>query len=161
MFVTKTRGTAKASPRAAASAHRVRVIAGAATILAAFAVTTAAPAEANEGHRRIAAKIAAASKPAPGARSFSGQASYYGSESGSRTASGARYNPNGLTAAHRTLPFGTQVLVTEPRSGRSVVVTINDRGPFIRGRVLDLSVGAARAIGITGRGVGRVVAEVL
>jgi rare lipoprotein A len=150
MFVTKTRGTAKASPRAAASAHRVRVIAGAATILAAFAITTAAPAEANEGHRRIAAKIAAASKPAPGARSFSGQASYYGSESGSRTASGARYNPNGLTAAHRTLPFGTQVRVT-----------INDRGPFIRGRVLDLSVGAARAIGITGRGVGRVVAEVL
>ena len=91
-------------------------------------------------------------------RSFSGMASYYGNESGSRTASGQRFNQNALTAAHRTLPFGTRLKVTH--SGRSVVVTVNDRGPFIRGRVLDLSTGAARAIGLTGRGVGRVVAEV-
>lgn len=94
-------------------------------------------------------------------RTFSGMASYYGRESGSRTASGQRLNPSAMTAAHRTLPFGTKVKVTEPRSGRSVVVTINDRGPFIRGRVLDLSTGAAAVIGIKGRGVGRVVAEVL
>ncbi|WP_458758633.1 septal ring lytic transglycosylase RlpA family protein [Afipia sp. TerB] len=89
---------------------------------------------------------------------FSGKASYYGNESGSRTASGQRFNQNAMTAAHRTLPFGTKLRVTH--AGRSVVVTINDRGPFIRGRVLDLSKGAARAIGLTGRGVGQVVAEV-
>lgn len=90
--------------------------------------------------------------------SFSGKASYYGSESGSRTASGARYNPMGMTAAHRSLPFGTKLKVTH--GSRSVVVTVNDRGPFIRGRVLDLSKGAAQVIGLTGRGVGHVVAEV-
>jgi rare lipoprotein A len=89
---------------------------------------------------------------------FSGMASYYGSESGHRTASGQRFSANGFTAAHRTLPFGTRVKVTH--AGRSVVVTINDRGPFVRGRVLDLSTGAARAVGLTGRGVGRVVAEI-
>jgi rare lipoprotein A len=94
-------------------------------------------------------------------RSFSGMASYYGYEAGRKTASGQRMNAAAMTAAHRTLPFGTQVKVTEPRSGRSVVVTINDRGPFIRGRVLDLSTGAAAVIGIKGRGVGRVVAEVM
>jgi rare lipoprotein A len=92
-----------------------------------------------------------------GGRSFSGIASYYGNESGSRTASGARFNQNAMTAAHRTLPFGTQLRVSH--GGRSVVVTINDRGPFVRGRVLDLSKGAARAIGLGG--VGRVVAEVM
>jgi rare lipoprotein A len=90
--------------------------------------------------------------------SFSGKASYYGSESGARTASGARYNPMGMTAAHRSLPFGTKLKVTH--GARSVVVTVNDRGPFIRGRVLDLSKGAAQVIGLTGRGVGHVVAEV-
>ncbi len=93
-------------------------------------------------------------------RSFSGMASYYGNElAGRRTASGARFNPGGMTAAHRSLPFGTRLRVTH--GSRSVVVTINDRGPFVRGRVLDLSKGAAQAIGMTGRGVGRVVAEAL
>jgi peptidoglycan lytic transglycosylase len=92
-------------------------------------------------------------------RSFSGMASYYGNESGSRTASGQRMNASAMTAAHRSLPFGTKLRVTH--GGRSVVVTINDRGPFIRGRVLDLSTGAARVIGLTGAGVGRVVAEVM
>jgi rare lipoprotein A len=90
-------------------------------------------------------------------RSFSGVASYYGSESGSRTASGQRFNQYAMTAAHRSLPFGTRLRVTH--GDRSVVVTINDRGPFVRGRVLDLSTGAARAIGLNG--VGRVVAEVM
>lgn len=92
-------------------------------------------------------------------RSFSGMASYYGNESGSRTASGQRFNQNALTCAHRSLPFGTKLRVTH--GGRSVVVTVNDRGPFVRGRVLDLSTGAARAIGLTSAGVGRVTAEVV
>jgi rare lipoprotein A len=92
-------------------------------------------------------------------RGFSGKASYYGSESGSRTASGQRFNQNAMTAAHRSLPFGTKLRVTH--RGQSVVVTINDRGPFIKGRVLDLSTGAARAIGLTGAGVGHVTAEVV
>jgi len=92
-------------------------------------------------------------------RSFAGKASYYGNESGSRTASGQRFNQNAMTAAHRSLPFGTKLRVTH--RGQSVVVTINDRGPFIRGRVLDLSKGAARAIGLTGAGVGHVTAEVV
>jgi rare lipoprotein A len=91
--------------------------------------------------------------------SFSGMASFYGNESGSKTASGQRFNQNALTAAHRSLPFGTRLRVTH--GGRSVVVTINDRGPFVRGRVLDLSTGAARAIGLTSAGVGRVTAEVV
>jgi peptidoglycan lytic transglycosylase len=86
-------------------------------------------------------------------------ASFYGNESGSKTASGQHFNQNAMTCAHRSLPFGTQLRVS--LGGRSVVVTVNDRGPFIRGRVLDLSTGAARAIGLTGRGVGHVTAEVL
>lgn len=102
----------------------------------------------------------AAISPSSGTgRSFSGMASFYGNESGSRTASGQRFNQEAMTAAHRTLPFGTRLRVTH--GGRSVIVTINDRGPFVRGRVLDLSTGAARAIGLTGAGVGQVVAEVV
>ena len=94
-----------------------------------------------------------------GGHSFSGMASFYGNESGSKTASGQRFNQNAMTAAHRSLPFGTKLRVTH--RGQSVVVTINDRGPFIRGRVLDLSKGAARAIGLTGAGVGHITAEVV
>jgi rare lipoprotein A len=94
-----------------------------------------------------------------GGHSFSGMASYYGNESGSRTASGQRFNQSAMTCAHRSLPFGTRLRVTH--GGRSVVVTVNDRGPFVRGRVLDLSTGAARAVGLTGAGVGRVTAEVV
>lgn len=86
-------------------------------------------------------------------------ASFYGNESGSKTASGQRFNQNAMTCAHRSLPFGTKLRVTH--GGSSVIVTVNDRGPFIRGRVLDLSTGAARAIGLTSRGVGRVLAEVI
>ena len=102
----------------------------------------------------------AAIAPSSGSgRSFSGMASFYGNESGSKTASGQRFNQNALTAAHRSLPFGTKLRVTH--GGRSVVVTVNDRGPFIRGRVLDLSTAAARAVGLTSAGVGRVTAEVV
>src|ERR1700724_32565 len=102
----------------------------------------------------------AAIAPSSGSgRSFSGMASYYGNESGSKTASGQRFNQNALTCAHRSLPFGTKLRVTH--GGRSVVVTVNDRGPFVRGRVLDLSTAAARAVGLTSAGVGRVTAEVI
>ncbi len=93
-----------------------------------------------------------------------GQASFYGNqpgEGGPLTANGERYNPSGYTAAHRSLPFGTKVRVTNARTGRSVVVRINDRGPFIGGRIIDLSVGAARAIGLTSTGVGGVRLDVL
>jgi rare lipoprotein A len=101
----------------------------------------------------------AAIAPSSGGHSFAGMASFYGNESGSKTASGQRFNQNALTCAHRSLPFGTKLRVTH--GDRSVIVTVNDRGPFVRGRVLDLSTAAARAVGITGAGVGRVVAEVM
>ena len=92
-----------------------------------------------------------------GGHSFSGVASMYGNESGSKTASGQRFNENAMTCAHRSLPFGTKLRVTH--GGRSIIVTVNDRGPFVRGRVLDLSTGAAHALGISG--LGQVTAEVV
>lgn len=70
--------------------------------------------------------------------------------SGERTASGEHVSPGALTAAHRSLPFGTMVRVTNERNGRSVVVRINDRGPFVRGRVIDLTPAGARALGFSG-----------
>jgi rare lipoprotein A len=85
----------------------------------------------------------------PPSHSFSGLCAYYAGRGG------------GLTAAHRTLPLGTRLRVTDPKTGRSVIVTINDRGPFGHHRVLDLSIGAARALGMLDRGVIYVQAEVL
>ena len=79
-----------------------------------------------------------------------GIASIYSTESGSGTASGQKLNPDALTAAHRTLPFGTKVKVTNKSNGRSVVVTINDRGPFVQGRVIDLTPAGARVLGFSG-----------
>ena len=80
-------------------------------------------------------------------------ATYYGQEfAGRRTASGEKFNPGAMTAAHRTLPFGTRVRVTNSRNGRSIIVRINDRGPFVKGRAIDLSSGAARAIGMASTG---------
>jgi rare lipoprotein A len=93
-------------------------------------------------------------------RVFAGKASYY-SYSKRKTASGATFDRNSLTAAHRTLPFGTHVRVTDLKSSKSVVVRITDRGPWVRGRVIDLSLAAARSLGITDRGVAQVRAEVL
>jgi rare lipoprotein A len=71
---------------------------------------------------------------------------------GSRTASGESFNPQGMTAAHRTLPFGTRLTVSNPRTGKSVTVIVNDRGPFVSGINIDLSLGAAQAIGMRGAG---------
>ena len=79
-----------------------------------------------------------------------GVASVYSTESGGKTASGQKLNPQALTAAHRTLPFGTKVKVTNKHNGHSVVVTINDRGPFVRGRVIDVTPAAARVLGFSG-----------
>lgn len=79
-----------------------------------------------------------------------GIASWYGKESGNRTAMGTRFNPQGLTAAHRTLPLPTKVRVTNLRNGRAVDVIVNDRGPFKRNRLIDLSHGAAKKIGLHG-----------
>lgn len=84
-------------------------------------------------------------------------ASHYGAESGSRTANGERFDGSSMTAAHRTLPFGTKLRVTY--RGKSVVVRVNDRGPFIRGRSLDLSHAAARKIGMDTAGVAKVCVE--
>lgn len=88
-----------------------------------------------------------------------GIASYYWQPQ--KVASGGYFNPNALTAAHRTLPFGTKVRVTNKRNGKSVVVTINDRGPFIKGRIIDLSKRAAGVIGMQGSGVAPVSVEVV
>jgi rare lipoprotein A len=84
----------------------------------------------------------------------SGLASWY--QLPGRTACGDRHNPEAMTAAHRTYPCGTRVRVTNMRNGRSAVVTVVDRGPFIRGRIIDMSRGAARSIGLIQSGVGRV-----
>ncbi len=92
----------------------------------------------------------------------SGVASYYGRRfHGRRTANGESFDMHQLTAAHRTLPFGSLVRVTNPRNGRSVVVRINDRGPFVRGRTIDLSRAAAEEIGIVRAGHGTVELELL
>ncbi|HET6523404.1 septal ring lytic transglycosylase RlpA family protein [Sphingopyxis sp.] len=86
-----------------------------------------------------------------------GMASYYGNElAGNRTASGERFDPGQLTAAHRTLPFGSKVRVTNMTTGDSVIVRINDRGPFAHGRVIDVSHAAAREIGMQRSGTARV-----
>ena len=86
-----------------------------------------------------------------------GVASWYGGKfHGRRTASGQRYDMNAMTAAHRTLPFGTKVRVTNLRNDRAVVLTINDRGPFVRGRIIDVSRRAAERLGFRGRGTTRV-----
>lgn len=93
---------------------------------------------------------------------ISGSASWYGPKfHGRTTASGEPFDMHDLTAAHRTLPFGTQIRVTNPRNGKSVTVRINDRGPFAGNRILDLSRKAAQALGLVKAGVGRVKIEVL
>jgi rare lipoprotein A len=117
----------------------------------------------NAHHAANTSRMSSHSAPASTApllangRVFSGIASFYGNESGRQTASGQRFDQNALTCAHRSLPFGTKLRVTH--GVRSVEVTVNDRGPHVRGRVLDLSTAAARAVGLTS--VGRVIAEVI
>ena len=89
-------------------------------------------------------------------------ASWYGQKfNGRQTASGERFDMYAMTCAHKTLQFGTKLHVTNPDNNKSVIVTVNDRGPFIRGRDLDLSYGAAKKIGIVKKGVGRVKIELI
>jgi len=91
-----------------------------------------------------------------------GVASYYGNElAGNRTSSGERFDPHAFTAAHRSLPLGTKLRVTNLSNGRSVFVRVNDRGPFTRGRILDVSLAAAREIAMVGPGHARVRLEVV
>lgn len=94
--------------------------------------------------------------PVHAAECWQWTASHYGAESGRRTANGEPFDGTSMTAAHKSLPFGTRLRVTY--QGRSVVVRINDRGPYVRGRQLDLSTAAARRLGLTRAGVGRVEA---
>ena len=110
-------------------------------------------------HKTSGITLARAKAGAGTERSFSGIASFYGNDTDQETASGQRFDENRLTCAHRSLPFGTKLRVTH--GGRSVVVTVNDRGPYIRGRILDLSTAAARAVGLIDAGVGKITAEVI
>jgi len=119
-------------------------------------------------YRRVAAikkkhARSATRKPAAGKQGADGLASFYGNGSGHgpRTANGEKFDPGELTAAHRTLPFGTRVRVTDVATGRSVTVRINDRGPFVGGRVVDVSTSAAETLGIVGRGVAKVKLDVV
>jgi rare lipoprotein A len=118
-------------------------------------------------HRRVAAAsrkhtpfaaIPAAAKPAAMTEGSVGIASFYKYES--KTASGEQFNPSELTAAHRTLPFGTRLRVTHVATGQTVTVRVNDRGPFIPGRVVDVSHSAAEALGMIDRGITKVKLEV-
>jgi len=119
-------------------------------ILLACALALALPACTTTGGPGSAMAPGAATRPVAEGSIQKGSASYY--KSGRRTANGERFNPGGMTAAHRTLPFGTRVQVVNQSNGQSVVVRINDRGPFIRGRVIDLSLAAGRQIGLVAMG---------
>jgi rare lipoprotein A len=121
------------------------------------ATRAAAAAEAREERRSRSSRVTNTSYSGGGGSS--GIASYYWQPQ--RVASGGMFNPNAMTAAHKTLPFGTRVRVTNHNTGRSAVVTINDRGPFVRGRVIDLSRAAAGSVGMIGSGLARVTLEVL
>ncbi len=123
---------------------KLRIIAGA-TMLAGALSLGAALTTADAGSKK--------------GKSFTGVASWY--KMGKVTANGEAYRPNGLTAAHRTLPFGTKVRVKNLRNGRSVVVRINDRGPFIGKRVIDVSLGAARKLGMIKSGLVKVRVDIL
>lgn len=105
--------------------------------------------------------VAEAKDSKPG-KVMTGPASWYGPGfHGRKTANGERFNMHELTAAHRSLPFGTKVRVTNQKNGKSVVVRINDRGPYAGGRVIDLSRGAAQALSMVGAGVAPVKLQVL
>jgi rare lipoprotein A len=140
------------------SSHRLWIL----SVLAAAAVAQAQPASAPAVPAAVPAAAPAAATPAtpaaaPAAASASaesGKIAYYGRKfAGRKTASGERFNPNAMTMAHKTLPFGTRVKVTNPKNGRSVVLRVNDRGPTTPDRVGDVSVAAARQLGMLRAGV--------
>src|SRR5215831_15926327 len=136
----------------------------AATLLIGGTATGASAKSSHQHHSRTAHKtsgtsLAHANTRSGTGRSFAGFASFYGNDTDHETASGQRFDENRLTCAHRSLPFGTKLRVTH--GARSVVVTVNDRGPFIPGRILDLSTAAARAVGLIDAGVGKITAQVI
>jgi rare lipoprotein A len=108
--------------------------------------------------RRVPAQEASESQGTSAGKSH-GIASFY--SEGSKTASGEKFNPNELTAAHPTLPFGTKLRVTNTHTGRSVTVRVNDRGPYVPGRVVDVSYSAAQELGMVGRGIAPVKLDVV
>lgn len=109
------------------------------------------------GAALVAGLILSATATAEAGGNQCGGASWYGPGfNGKKTASGERFNQNAMTAAHRTLPLGTVIKVTDQRTGKSVKVTINDRGPFAGGRIIDLSKGAATRLGFVARGTTKV-----
>lgn len=125
-------------------------------------VLAASPVTLTPGQSGSFVSEVAASEKIRVAKTLSGPASWYGGKfHGRRTANGERFDMNEMTAAHRSLPFGTRVRVTNERNGRSVVVRINDRGPFVDNRIIDLSRGAAAAVGMVRTGVAPVRVEVL
>jgi rare lipoprotein A len=110
----------------------------------------------------ISAPLAARAQPLDTTYTARGMASYYGDElAGRPTASGEPFDPTQLTAAHRTLPLGTQLRVTHLRNGRSFIVRVNDRGPFTHRRIIDLSYAAARRLDMIETGIARVRLELL
>lgn len=128
---------------------------------AAASSTRAAATDADDGSRpqRRAAAAAQPRESLTGSGGETGVASYYWQPQA--LASGGRFNPDAMTAAHKTLPFGTRVRVTHLSNGNTVDVVINDRGPYIAGRIIDLSRRAAQNIGMTGSGVARVRVSIL
>lgn len=112
-----------------------------------------------KANKRRAVTLAREARPTEASVSSVGLASYY--SEGTRTASGERFNPEELTAAHPTLPFGTRLRVTNLSTGRSVVVRVNDRGPFVPGRVVDVSYSAAASLGMTEKGTAKVKLDVV
>jgi rare lipoprotein A len=164
--------TRPGTERTATPAGRVKtyVILAALILLSAFATDTATPASARETDPAMGMNVTPAeivtTVPAPKitvlTRIKSGMASWYGSVlQGHLTASGRRFNEYELTAAHRTLPFGSRVKVTDLRNHRSVVVTITDRGVLFPERVIDLSYGAAKELGMVKMGVDPVRLELI
>jgi rare lipoprotein A (peptidoglycan hydrolase) len=156
----------KALPKSAPKSIATAPAAKPAAKLAAKVVAKPVRSASNDDGSRPQRK--AATKPAPartaitstgGSGSLSGIASYYWQPQ--PVASGGRFNPDALTAAHKTLPFGTRVRVTHAANGRSVEVVINDRGPYIAGRIIDLSRRAAQVIGMTGQGIAKVNVAIL
>jgi rare lipoprotein A len=122
------------------------------------APTTVAAIDTNAQTQEVSDNNAAAQTPTA-LRRYNARASWY--RHGKVTANGERYDPMGLTVAHKTLPFGTIVRFTNPDNGQSVIVRVNDRGPYIRGREFDLSLGSARVLGIEQRGVMDLRVEIL
>lgn len=155
----KTAAKAKApavKSTASATAPKAKKVAKAATPKKAIAASDDTP------KAKVKKKVASKASSGGGSGGQSGMASWYGGNfHGRKTANGETYNMNALTAAHKTLPFGTRVRVTNTRNGDSVEVRINDRGPFIAGRVIDLSRAAAGQIGLTNTGVAPVKVTIL